>query len=91
MQSGKFGYTNKIKILNDSALYFKRNDKEFIAYTKEPLIIRNEFLGYIIKVRIKFFRINKKERPYGIELPLKSWKGMEYARISGYYFFLKYT
>jgi len=78
---------NKIKILNDSVLYFKRNDKEFVAYSKEPLLIRNEFLGYIIKVRLKLFRMNKKEHPLGAEIPLKSWKGMEYAKIAGYYFY----
>ena len=77
----------KFEIVNDSVLLFKKNEKEFIAYTKEPLIIINKILGYKIKLKQMNFRIHKTESPGGVEIPLKDRRGMEYGKLSGYFYY----
>ena len=56
--------TNKhqIQVLNDSILKFKRDKYDFHAYCNAPLIVRNNKLGYNIKILIQDFHISKKEK-----------------------------
>jgi len=77
----------KIEVVNDSVLLFKSNRNEFIAYSREPLIIINRILGYRIKLSLISFRIYRTEFPGGREIPLKNKKGMEYGQISGYFYY----
>lgn len=77
----------KIEIPNDSVLYLSRSNKEFIAYTNEPLIIINHELGYKIKLTIKRFSVIKSEYPNGPQIPLKSVIGTNYIRSTGYYYY----
>lgn len=53
------------KIVNDSVLFFIQNNKEFIAFSKQPLIIENSQLGYRVKSIIKRFHIHKEAYPNG--------------------------
>lgn len=78
---------NKIEILNDSVLQFKVTENEFVAFTKEPLIIINKILGYKIKVRMQGFRVYRSLTPGGRRLPLHDLMGMEYAQLSGYFYY----
>jgi hypothetical protein len=77
----------KFKILNDSILLFKKNENEFIAYSTEPLVIINKILGYKIKLKLISFRIYRTEFPGSMEIPLKNKKGMEYGKLSGYFYY----
>lgn len=78
---------NKVEILNDSVLRFKVSNNEFLAYTHEPLIIINKILGYKIKIRIQGFKVYRALSPGGRRLPLNDLMGMEYAQLSGYFFY----
>lgn len=77
----------KIKILNDSVLYFKSDKKEFVAYTNEPLIIVNKLLGYKTKLTIKKFSVTKAEYPNGPKLHLRSSQGNHFFQIEGVYYY----
>lgn len=76
-----------IEITNDSVLYFKRTNDDFIAYTHEPLIIINKKLGYKIKLRLKQFRLQKAEYPNGPKVPINSNEGFFYVQLSGHYLY----
>jgi hypothetical protein len=78
---------SKIKILNDSVLYFKMDKYEFSAFTNEPLIVVNKNLGYKIKVTIKEFGVKRIKYPDRISLPLKSSQGYEFVHVIGYYYY----
>lgn len=62
----------QIKVLNDSVLKFKRNDTDFHAYCTSPLLIRNEKLGYNMKMLIQDFHVCKKQFRSGKKLELNS-------------------
>ncbi len=53
---------HQIQVLNDSILKFKRDKYDFHAYCNAPLIVRNNNLGYNIKILIQDFHVCKKEK-----------------------------
>jgi len=78
---------NQIKILNDSVLVFKRDEMEFFASSKEPLLIINYNLGYKIRLVLKEFSVYSLDRPNGNRTPLKSLRGGEVMQLTGYYYY----
>ncbi len=76
-----------IKILNDSVLVFKTDDKEFIAYTNQPLFIENKNLGYRIKVILKKFSVIRVKEPNGPKIDLNSLVGDEIIKVAGGFYY----
>ncbi len=76
-----------IKILNDSVLIFKRDKMEFIATSKEPLIIVNQLLGYKIKVILSQFIVYSVKSAGGARTPLNSSDGGFVSSMKGAYYY----
>lgn len=76
---------NEYKIHNDSVLHFMTDDREFHAYTYSPLIVRNNYLGYTIKILIKDFYLCKKTIPSGELKKLTGAQGTILTRMTGFY------
>ena len=91
-QNLRFFYTHfigneksKIRILNDSILFFNKTENEFNAYSNEPLIIINKKLGYQIKLILKQFLVHKVEQPNGKQIALDSSLGTAEIKTIGFY------
>lgn len=78
---------SSIKIQNDSVLVFYRDEMQFTAQSKEPLIIENYHLGYRIRVVLEEFKVIACDGPNGKQIPLNSINGGEVKNLSGYYFY----
>lgn len=78
---------NKIKILNDSVLNFQRTEMDFVAKSKEPLIIVNYLLGYKIRVILEDFSVYSLDKPNGKRIPLNSLNGGDVLQLTGYYYY----
>ena len=77
----------KIKVLNDSVLFFERDEMKFRAYTRQPLLIENEILGYRISLLLEEFEVVASDGPAGRPLPLNSIKGGYIKQLTGHYFY----
>jgi hypothetical protein len=69
------GYNNELEIQNDSVLFFIRNNKEFTAFTKGPLVIVNKHLGYIVHTVIERFYVYNATAINGKKVELKDKSG----------------
>lgn len=78
-----------IEILNDSVLFFIRNNKEFTVFSKAPLIIRNKHLGYLIHTNINRFYIRKVAFPQGPATTLNDKSGMAITSMEEYSYYEK--
>jgi len=74
-------------VLNDSVIEFSRNDTSFHAFSYSPLIVKNNYLGYEIKIWISDFYLCKKESSFGRHQKLNSAKGIMVSKLTGYYFY----
>ncbi|WP_167604935.1 carboxypeptidase-like regulatory domain-containing protein [Maribellus sediminis] len=79
--------SNKIEIINDSVLYFERDEMNFFARTNQPLILINHNLGYKIKIIINEFRVQKTLGPKGEQVKLNTVKSYEVTRLTAYYYY----
>lgn len=80
-------HNKEIKIVNDSVLFFIQNNKEFIAFSKQPLIIENKELGYTVKSIIKRFHIHKEVHLNGPQTLLKDNAGMIVLALDTYTYY----
>ncbi|MDE5420008.1 carboxypeptidase-like regulatory domain-containing protein [Labilibaculum sp. DW002] len=78
----------QIQILNDSVLKFKRDEHDFHAYCNSPLIVRNNQLGYNVKILIQDFHVCKKEFRSGKKLELNS-NGHGVFKLKAYHYYTK--
>lgn len=76
-----------IEILNDSVLFFIQNNKEFIAFSKQPLLIKNSYLGYKVKTILKQFHIHKEAYPNGPLTTLTNKDGMVVLKLDDYTYY----
>lgn len=74
-------------ILNESVLYFSRDERSFQATSNMPLVIINNHLGYKIRVLIREFDITKRDDLTRDEVPLNSYSGFYVRRIMGHYYY----
>ncbi len=74
-------------VLNESVLYFSRNENSFQATSNMPLVIINNYLGYKIRVLIREFDITKRDDISHEEIPLNSYSGFFVRRIMGHYYY----
>jgi|GEM_PF-1104568 len=75
------------RILNESVLYFKRDDMSFEATSNQPLVIINNYLGYKIRVLIREFNITKRDDVTHDDVPLNSYSGVYVRQIMGHYYY----
>lgn len=78
----------QIQVLNDSVLKFKRDEHDFHAYCNSPLIVRNNQLGYNVKILIQDFHVCKKEFRSGKKLELNS-NGHGVFKLKAYHYYTK--
>ena len=76
-----------IRILNDSVLRFKRSDYDFHAYSKSPLIIENNYLGYKVTLLLRDFYVCKKKFDSNERVPLNSMNGHNVFKLIGFYYY----
>jgi hypothetical protein len=60
---------------------------EFIAKTKEPLIVVNHLLGYKIRLILEEFMVYSLDAPNGNRTRLNSLSGGEVMELTGYYYY----
>ena len=80
-------YSNKIEVKNDSALIFDRDEMQFTARSKEPLIIENNYLGYRIKLFLEEFTVTSTDGPKGKQIALNSPRGGFITKLKGYHYY----
>ncbi|WP_297086856.1 carboxypeptidase-like regulatory domain-containing protein [uncultured Draconibacterium sp.] len=80
-------YRDKIEVLNDSNLVFNRDEMQFLASSKNALLIENNYLGYRIKLVLQEFSVKMYDGPEGQQIPLKSLDGGEVMKLKGYFYY----
>lgn len=76
----------QIQILNDSILKFKRDEYDFHAYCNTPLVVRNNKLGYNIKILIQDFHVCKKKEE---KKALLNSGGTGIFKLKAYHYYLE--
>ena len=79
-----------VKVLNDSVLRFVRSENDFHAYCKSPLLLKNKYLGYNIKLLIQDFHVCIKQVKTGEKRGLNSRAGTGVFKLKGFYYYQEF-